>query len=117
MKHKPCPFCGSTDLEFVSDVQYGHGDCGFTGWIECQECESRYARVGDWGTPSAEDEHEAWCKYDGKKRKFKAEDYEDEDESEEYKEQRRVFNEILKKYGGSLSLLDFLNLSNKDYGK
>jgi len=109
IKHRPCPFCGSNDLEFNSEISHGHGDCGFEGWIECENCGARHGHVSDYGHPSLKDEHKAWNIWDGKKRRFKIEDYEDDDElSEEEKERRRVFDSLVKE-SDSMSLLEFLN--------
>jgi hypothetical protein len=105
-KHKPCPFCGSTNLNYRSNVQHGHGDCTFEGWIECG-CGARNGFVGNWGMGSHEDEHNAWNKWDGKKTPFRLEDYETKQETEE----REKFSGIFDKYK-DMGMLEFLNSLN-----
>ena len=58
-----CPVCGSLNLSFQSKIEYGHGDCTFDGWIECGECGSTFAHVGDYGHPTTASELSAWEKF------------------------------------------------------
>jgi hypothetical protein len=98
IKHKPCPFCGSTKLTYASSVQYGHGDCTFEGWIEC-ECGARNGFVGDWGHSTDRAEHEAWCIWDGKERPYFPK-----------KPKTKEMSDKLVEYYENMTLLEFFNL-------
>jgi hypothetical protein len=104
MKHRPCPFCNSTDLGFTSNVSYGHGDCGYNGWIECQNCGAQHGHVFDYGYPDEESEHKAWCIWDGVKREYIPK----ETPLDELSEQERLMRQIAEKYGRTMSLFEFL---------
>ena len=106
IKHKPCPFCGSTKLQYRSSVQYGHGDCTFEGWIEC-ECGARNGFVGDWGMPTNESEHKSWCKWDGVERPYIPQKPTTKEE---------LFTKIVEYYG-NMSLLEFLDSIGYKYDK
>jgi len=109
IKHKPCPFCGSTKLHYQSSIQNGHGDCTFEGWIEC-ECGARNGFVGDWGHPTSESEHKSWCKWDGVARPYKP-------PRTKLTKEEMLMLRLMEKYGKPMSLLEFINLVNYDKGQ
>jgi hypothetical protein len=48
---KPCPFCGSSNVDFKYTVSYGHGDSGFSGGCQCINCKAKKGSVGYYGRP------------------------------------------------------------------
>lgn len=104
MKHRPCPLCHSTDLEFTSNITYGHGDCGYTAWIECQNCGAQHGHVSDYGYPGDGAEHKAWCIWDGVKKEYVPKEVPEEEMTEEEK----MWKRILDKYGKDMSIDEFL---------
>lgn len=104
MKHKPCPFCHSTDLEFTSNITYGHGDCGYTAWIECSNCGARHGHISDYGHPNDEAEHKAWCIWDGHTTPYVPKEI----PSSELTEMELGFKRMLEQYGKEMSLYEFL---------
>ena len=52
MELKPCPFCGSKDVEYDNDT--GHDDNSFRSWISCDECGAKANDEEAWNrrTPS-----------------------------------------------------------------
>jgi len=58
---KPCPFCGGNNLSFKYQINYGHGDSGFSmARIECNDCSGAKGNRSDYGRPTDDDERKAW---------------------------------------------------------
>lgn len=55
-----CPYCGSSEQEFVYSQQYGHGDSTWAdGRIKCR-CGLSVGDFGGWGGPEDLDKVRAW---------------------------------------------------------
>ena len=46
VEYKPCPFCGSKNIEYNNDT--GPGDEGFWEWIECVDCGAKCPDKETW---------------------------------------------------------------------
>jgi hypothetical protein len=50
VEYKPCPFCGSKNIDYNNDT--GPGDGGFWEWIECVDCGARCPDEDTWNRRS-----------------------------------------------------------------
>jgi hypothetical protein len=66
MEYKNCPSCGSKNLMYKHEIKFGHGDCTFEAWIQC-DCGIRGGYVSGWGTPTVKDNLKAWEIWNGKR--------------------------------------------------
>jgi Lar family restriction alleviation protein len=60
---KPCPFCGSNNIEYKVTTTHGHGESFFEGSIWCEDCTTDGPKVAGYGLSTKEDELEAWNKW------------------------------------------------------
>jgi len=52
MKKKPCPFCGSVNLQIQYKVSHGHGGCGYNHLrVACKDCDATKG-LSDYGYPT-----------------------------------------------------------------
>lgn len=64
---KPCPFCGSLDLEFTCETHHGHGDCGFqNARIKCKNCSGSKGDGHNYGTPTDVDKIFAYLQWNNR---------------------------------------------------
>jgi len=108
---KPCPFCGSTNLSFTTNVTYGHGDCGYTGArIICNDCIAAKG-LSDYGYTTKATEvsaANAWNVRDG----VAAEPVVIEFDNEDLTEEEKMHQKLVEKYS-NMSVLEFLETFKK----
>ncbi len=60
MEPKPCPFCGSKNLELKHKIIQGHGDRTFDDLrVVCMDCSATQG-IGDYGEPGYKQMLDTW---------------------------------------------------------
>lgn len=56
-----CPNCESSNIGFKYEIQYGHGDSGYSNArIQCDTCSLSIGNKSDWDRPSNKEEFKLW---------------------------------------------------------